>query len=279
MQYVYASSTWQGGAPIPFSSILLQLPMTTSYSLGASHRILERRDFPTHRDSAGRVHLRPPPPKWADGHWLQWEGHPTSHSYWMRLPKVSLLAWQVYLEGLTLASAVYKKKAGTGMPGETPSLSPCATRVLFSTCAFQHYHTAFRLERVFQLGLWCFSASCFSTQWDLKILKCSRMDSAWKVPDRTDTKKAPFNYNIQYFLDWILHGFMSCKLNLQLKQILKFLFNIPGAGDIEWLDKWYSWHFDLGLFFSASQHSNCFSGKYCLSAQKKTTKKRFHGVM
>ena len=110
MQYVYASSTWQGGAPIPFSSILLQLPMTTSYSLGASHRILERRDFPTHRDSAGRVHLRPPPPKWADGHWLQWEGHPTSHSYWMRLPKVSLLAWQVYLEGLTLASAVYKKK-------------------------------------------------------------------------------------------------------------------------------------------------------------------------
>ena len=146
-------------------------------------------------------------------------------------------------------------------------------------CAFQHYHTAFRLERVFQLGLWCFSASCFSTQWDLKILKCSRMDSAWKVPDRTDTKKAPFNYNIQYFLDWILHGFMSCKLNLQLKQILKFLFNIPGAGDIEWLDKWYSWHFDLGLFFSASQHSNCFSGKYCLSAQKKTTKKRFHGVM
>jgi hypothetical protein len=56
----------------------------------------------------------------------------------MRLPKVSLLAWQVYLEGLTLASAVYKKKAGTGMPGETPSLSPCATRVLFSTCAFQH---------------------------------------------------------------------------------------------------------------------------------------------
>ena len=164
-----------------------------------------------------------------------------------------------------------KKKAGTGMPGETPSLSPCATRVLFSTCAFQHYHTAFRLERVFQLGLWCFSASCFSTQWDLKILKCSRMDSAWKVPDRTDTKKAPFNYNIQYFLDWILHGFMSCKLNLQLKQILKFLFNIPGAGDIEWLDKWYSWHFDLGLFFSASQHSNCFSGKYCLSAQRKST--------
>ena len=71
MQYVYASSTWQGGAPIPFSSILLQLPMTTSYSLGASHRILERRDFPTHRDSAGRVHLRPLPPKWADGHWLQ----------------------------------------------------------------------------------------------------------------------------------------------------------------------------------------------------------------
>ena len=164
-----------------------------------------------------------------------------------------------------------KKKAGTGMPGETPSLSPCATRVLFSTCAFQHYHTAFRLERVFQLGLWCFSASCFSTQWDLKILKCSRMDSAWKVPDRTDTKKAPFNYNIQYFLDWILHGFMSCKLNLQLKQILKFLFNIPGAGDIEWLDKWYSWHFDLGLFFSASQHSNCSSGKYCLSAQRKST--------
>ena len=122
--------------------------------------------------------------------------------------------------------------------------------------AFQHYHTAFRLERVFQLGLWCFSASCFSTQWDLKILKCSRMDSAWNVPDRTDTKKAPFNYNIQYFLDWILHGFMSCKLNLQLKQILKFLFNIPGVGDIQWLDKWYSWHFELGLFFSPSQHSN-----------------------
>ena len=93
-----------GGCTHPFSSILLQLPMTTSYSLGASHRILERRDFPTHRDSAGRVHLRPPPPKWADGHW--------SHSYWMRLPKVSLLAWQVYLEGLTLASAVYKKKKG-----------------------------------------------------------------------------------------------------------------------------------------------------------------------
>ena len=168
-------------------------------------------------------------------------------------------------------SRLQKKKAGTGMPGETPSLSPCATRVLFSTCAFQHYHTAFRLERVFQLGLWCFSASCFSTQWDLKILKCSRMDSAWKVPDRTDTKKAPFNYNIQYFLDWILHGFMSCKLNLQLKQILKFLFNIPGVGDIQWLDKFYSWHFDLGLFFSASQHSNCSSGKYCLSAQRKST--------
>ena len=138
----------------------------------SSSCILERRDFPTHRDSAGRVHLRPLPPKWADGHWLQWEGHPTSHSYWMRLPKVSLLAWQVYLEGLTLASAVYiiKKKAGTGMPGETPSLSPCATRVLFSTCAFQHYHTAFRLES----GLWLlFSIVFFITlrPEDLEVLE------------------------------------------------------------------------------------------------------------
>ena len=139
MQYAYASSTWQGGAPIPFSSILLQLPMTTSYSLGASHRILERRDFPTHRDSAGRVHLRPPPPKWADGHWLQWEGHPTSHSYWMRLPKVSLLAWQVYLEGLTLASAVYKKKRlALGCQVKLPACRPVrrgcfSAPVLFST--------------------------------------------------------------------------------------------------------------------------------------------------
>ena len=180
MQYVYASSTWQGGAPIPFSSILLQLPMTTSYSLGASHRILERRDFPTHRDSAGRVHLRPPPPKWADGHWLQWEGHPTSHSYWMRLPKVSLLAWQVYLEGLTLASAVYKKKAGTGMPGETPSLSPCATRVPFSTCAFQHYHAAFRLERVFNSVSDAFQHRVFqhSETWR------SWSARGWTVPER-----------------------------------------------------------------------------------------------
>jgi hypothetical protein len=31
-------------------------------------------------------------------------------------------------------SRLQKRKAGTGMPGETPSLSPCATRVLFSTC-------------------------------------------------------------------------------------------------------------------------------------------------
>ena len=194
MQYVYASSTWQGGAPIPFSSILLQLPMTTSYSLGASHRILERRDFPTHRDSAGRVHLRPLPPKWADGHWLQWEGHPTSHSYWMRLPKVSLLAWQVYLEGLTLASAVYiiKKRLARGCQVKLPACRPVrrgcfSAPVLFSTItqpfgwkavsdAFQH--------RVFQ---------------HTEILKCSRMDSAWKVPDKTDTKKAPFNYN------WILY--------------------------------------------------------------------------
>ena len=139
MQYVYASSTWQEGAPIPFSSILLQLPMTTSYSLGASHRILERRDFPTHRDCAGRVHLRPPPPKWADGHWLQWEGHPTSHSYWMRLPKVSLLAWQVYLEGLTLASAVYKKeRLALGCQVKLPACRPVrrgcfSAPVLFST--------------------------------------------------------------------------------------------------------------------------------------------------
>ena len=69
--YLHDLSNLTGGTPTLFSRPLFQLPMTTSYSLGASHRILERRDIPTHRDSAGGVHLRPPPPKWADGHWLQ----------------------------------------------------------------------------------------------------------------------------------------------------------------------------------------------------------------
>ena len=43
-----------------------------------------------------------------------------------------------------------EKKTGKGMPGETPCLSPYATRVLFSTSAFQHalvtqHHLAFQL--------------------------------------------------------------------------------------------------------------------------------------
>ena len=212
MQYVYASSTWQGGAPIPFSSILLQLPMTTSYSLGASHRILERRDFPTHRDSAGRVHLRPPPPKWADGHWLQWEGHPTSHSYWMRLPKVSLLAWQVYLEGLTLASAVCKKKGWHWDARWNSQPVALCDEGAFQHLCFSALSHSLSAGKSFQLGLWCFSASCFSTQWDLKILKCSSMDSAWKVPDKTDTKKAPFNYII--FNSCMIGSYMdSCHVN------------------------------------------------------------------
>ena len=114
-------------------------------------------------------------------------------------------------------SRLQKRKAGTGMPGETPSLSPCATRVLFSTCAFQHLcfsalSHSLSAGKSFQLGLWCFSASCFSTQWDLKILKCSRMDSAWKVPDKTDTKKAPFNYII--FNSCMIGSYMdSCHVN------------------------------------------------------------------
>ena len=133
-----------------------------------------------------------PTVSWRDEIFRPTETHPT-HTGW-DFPRFHCLHGKFTWRDWPWRQPFTKKKAGTGMPGETPSLSPCATRVLFSTCAFQHYHTAFRLERVFQLGLWCFSASCFSTQWDLKILKCSRMDSAWKVPDRTDTKKAPFNY-------------------------------------------------------------------------------------
>ena len=201
MQYVYASSTWQGGAPIPFSSILLQLPMTTSYSLGASHRILERRDFPTHRDSAGRVHLRPLPPKWADGHWLQWEGHPTSHSYWMRLPKVSLLAWQVYLEGLTLASAVYiiKKRLARGCQVKLPACRPVrrgcfSAPVLFSTITqpfgwkefFNSVSDAFQ-HRVFQ----------HSETWR------SWSARGWTVPERFLTRqilRRPHLTIIEYYI-------------------------------------------------------------------------------
>ena len=100
-------------------------------------------------------------------------------------------------------------------------------------------------------SLMLFSIVFFNT---VKILKCSaglRFLTA---------KKAPFNYII-------FHSWNPTWIHVEVAN----LFNIPGAGDLEWLDKWYSWHFDLGLFFSASQHSNCFSAKYCLSAQKKTT--------
>ena len=65
---MHAYETSQGGGHPFFSSIPLFrfAPWQPATPLVFSHRILERRDIPTHRDSAGRVHLRPPPPKWAD---------------------------------------------------------------------------------------------------------------------------------------------------------------------------------------------------------------------
>ena len=186
--------------------------MTTNYSLGSFHRILESWFVATHWDSAGRVHLRPLPPKWADGHWLQMRSAPNSSLILDETSQAFIncmvrLLWRDWHWGQSFS----KKKLARGCQVKLPACRPVrrgcfSAPVLFST----KYHTAFRLERVFQLGLWCFSASCFSTQWDLKILKCSRMDSAWKVPDKTDTKKGPFNYIILFnnkLYDWILHGF------------------------------------------------------------------------
>ena len=114
--------------PLFYSSCSTLQP--NSYLIGSYHRILGSQDLATHWDSAGGVHLRPPPPKWADGHW---EAHPTSHAYWMELPTFHCLIFESTWEGLTLGPALSalqhtRKKTGHGGPGETPCLSPYATR-------------------------------------------------------------------------------------------------------------------------------------------------------
>ena len=70
--------SWQEGTPTPFSSTLPFTLPAISYSQAPFRRILEYRDLATHWDSVGRVHLRPLPPKWAHGRWLQMRSAPSN---------------------------------------------------------------------------------------------------------------------------------------------------------------------------------------------------------
>ena len=63
----------------------------------------------------------------------QWEAHPTSHSYWMKLHQRS---WAITVRLLGRdwhwGQSLHEKKSGYGEPGETPCLLPCATKGCFS---------------------------------------------------------------------------------------------------------------------------------------------------
>ena len=116
-----------------FSSPPFLLPVQTHYELVSFHRILESQDLATHGDSAGRVHWRPPPPKWADGHWLPMRSAPNISLILDETSPVFLsYHGQGTWEGLTLGSVFTRKKTGHGEPGETPCLLPCATKGCFA---------------------------------------------------------------------------------------------------------------------------------------------------
>ena len=105
-----SSKTWQGGTPFSsFLPFILHGQLVTKK--GCNHRILENRDLATHGDSAGGVHLRPPPPMWADGHWLPMRSAPDIS---LILHESSQLFTSLHVkitwEGLTLVVSLYIKK-------------------------------------------------------------------------------------------------------------------------------------------------------------------------